>query len=197
MMSEFKKRKCAKIFALWILILVSSLFINPAMGQANSFSIKNSSGDTLLHVEEDGDVGIGVTNPTAKLDITGRINMRGNNIVNGWVEKHFSTSDSLNDLTRHMGSDMTDFTLLDVSGPVLLLGGAVHGGLEIFHIIITIDGTQTTLTPIWFEDMADDDLGFITLPPIMANESLTIFVDIEESPGDKGVGGYAWTKSLQ
>ncbi|MFZ5516881.1 MAG: hypothetical protein ACOY90_09605 [Candidatus Zhuqueibacterota bacterium] len=50
------------------LILLTSV-VNSAMGQSSSFSISNSSNDTLLYVGDNGRVGIGTTTPLGPIHI--------------------------------------------------------------------------------------------------------------------------------
>lgn len=56
-----------------LIVLIFMVFTtNIVMGQS-SFSVSNSNNDTLLFVDSTGTVGIGVTNPTEKLEVNGNI----------------------------------------------------------------------------------------------------------------------------
>ena len=58
----------AQILTVLILLLNAALPIEHAWGQA--LSLVNSVGDTLMHVQEGSNVGIGTTNPKAKLSVS-------------------------------------------------------------------------------------------------------------------------------
>ncbi len=52
-----------------------SKVINMEMGTTSAFSVSNSSSDTLLHVRDDGNVGIGTASPNEQLEITGNLRL--------------------------------------------------------------------------------------------------------------------------
>ena len=57
-----KKIQTALFFAMFLCFGIIQV-------HSQALDIVNSTGDTLLHVENDGNVGIGETGPTAKLEI--------------------------------------------------------------------------------------------------------------------------------
>ncbi len=85
-----------------ILTLCVSLAVNTTHAQ---FSVSNSISDTVLIVKDDGNVGIGTTNPTYKLDVRGSI---GNNTTMyhsdiRWKKNVQSLPNSLDVVTRLRG----------------------------------------------------------------------------------------------
>ncbi len=106
-------------------------------------------------------------------------------------------SNNLGDIEPHAATTdiVTTLTLINENGPVALLNGVVHGTTNVWTVRITVDGiTSTTLSARHYEDSADHELGFVQLPPIMANVNLK--VEIITTVSGKSVSGYAWTKKL-
>ena len=56
-----------------VLTILILMFFNSISQAQTSFNVSNkSTGDTLLHIDNDGKVGIGTTSPTAELQVEGR-----------------------------------------------------------------------------------------------------------------------------
>ena len=88
-----KKQKWLKIFSFIGVISIALIafaedIVNKLGSDTNSseFQVTNNSGTELFEVEGDGDVGIGTTSPTEKLEVNGNLKMSGGDIkTDRWI----------------------------------------------------------------------------------------------------------------
>jgi hypothetical protein len=83
-------------------------FINSASGQPINFR-NNNNGSDVMTIASSGNVGIGTTSPTEKLDVNGNINVQGNLDILSAGNSHIGSNLPRNYLTNVGGTELRTF----------------------------------------------------------------------------------------
>ena len=124
----------------------ADITIKQASGRNTTFN--NSSDSTLMILTSSGNLGIGVTNPTEKLEVIGNGDISGNLVVDG-------------DLTVHGTTTTLNTETVSIEDPLLIL--ANNNTADIIDSgVYALYNDGTTKYAGYFRDATDDTFKFFT-----------------------------------
>ena len=131
-MFTISKNLKVSFLTLFVLLLTASFSPQFVWGQA--VNIINSAGDTLMHVQEAGNIGIGLTSPAQKLHVNGNANVRGLGVGTAGFNGFYADIE----VTNLFGTDDAAIAIFSSTGRRLVLKGGfdatisqpINGGIN-------------------------------------------------------------------
>jgi hypothetical protein len=145
------------------------------------FNVRKDSGTELFRIQENGNVGIGTTSPSKKLDVNGRVRVGDINYAYGGTNYHVL-----------LAEDSNDAYISNINGNATISGGGYYYGSN----LRLLNSTSTSYSGI--QARADGAIAFENATGGTAGSTIAVSEKMRiNGSGDVGIGTTAPSEKLE